>query len=202
MMIRVIWFAMTPTASRCRINWKNLSPVTGLPRSFKISSFTRSIAILPVKPGLESILLICGCNSFFTSHTGVFIILFYLILLFRNVWERRCCLTASQLCLVTAFSPGSQRNPFWNCFDGILFPMWLIWKTSHNSRKRTVTNVLNVLPFLWVAPESSNKRMTAARCMKKMCETMTWHVWMVQSEQNSGYGRMDGLRINIHLSQS
>lgn len=189
---------MTPTASCCRINWKSSSPAIGHPRSFEISSFTRSIAILPVKPGVESILLICGCNPSFTSHTGVFIILFYLILLFRNVWERRCCSTSSQLCLVTVFSPGSRRNRFWNCSDGILFMM----KTSRNSRKRTVANVLNVLPFLWVAPGSSNKRMTAARCMRKMCEMVTWHVWMVQSEQKSGYGRMDGLRINIRLSQS
>lgn len=138
-MIRVIWLAMTPTASCCRSNWKSLSPVIGLPRSFKISSLTHSIAILPVKPGVESILLICGCNPSFTSDTGVFIILFYLILLFRNVWERQCCSTSSQSCLATAFSPGSRHNRFWNCFDGILFPMWLIWKTPCNSR--------NVLPF-------------------------------------------------------
>lgn len=167
-MIRVIWLAMTPTASCCRINWKSLSSVIRLPRSFKISSLTHSIAILPVKPGVESIVLICGCNPSFTSHTGVFIILFYLILLFRNGWENRCCSTSSQLCLVTTFSPG-RCNRFWNCFDGILFPMWLIWKTFRNSRKRTVTNVLNVLPYLWAAPESSNKRMTAARCMRTMC---------------------------------
>lgn len=53
-------------------------------KEFQILSLTRSVAVLPVNPVVESILLICGRNPSFTSHTGVFIILFYLILLFRN----------------------------------------------------------------------------------------------------------------------
>lgn len=41
-----------------------------------------------------------------------------------------------------------------------------------NSRKLAVANALNVLPFLWVGPETS----TAATCQRLKCELVNGHV--------------------------
>lgn len=90
-----------------------------------MSSFSWSVAILPVKPVVESVALIRGCNPSFASGTGVCITLFFDPAL--RV-EHSCFLPSSQMCLVTVFLPACQWIRFKRCFNGFLFPLWPIWK--------------------------------------------------------------------------